>query len=122
MNSVVLGGRLTKDVELRYSQDQKAFGRFTVAVRRRKKDDGADFVNCVAFGKDAETIEKYVKKGDPITISGRIHTGSYTNKDGQKVYTTDIYVDNFDLIAPPKREEPEDEGFLPVQPDPDLPF
>ena len=123
MNLAELNGRLTKDVEVRYSQDQKAFGRFTLAVKRRGRDAGADFINCVAFGKDAEVIEKYTKKGDLLTVWGSIHIGSYTNRDGQKVNTTDIYVNGFDLHASSKKEEkPEDDGFIPAQPDPELPF
>ena len=125
MNRAEISGRLTKDVDLRYSQDQKAFGRFTLAVRRRKKDDGADFINCTAFGKDAETISKYTRQGDPLNVAGRIRAGSYTNRDGVKVYTTEIYVDEFDLLASHKAEkqseEPQDEGFVPAG-DEDLPF
>lgn len=121
MNKATLNGRLTKDIELRYTQDQKAIGRFTLAVRRRKKDDGADFVSCTAFGKDAEILGKYTKKGDPLCISGRIHTGSYTNKDGAKVYTTEIYVDDFDLPPQGSRETSEEDVTVPAN-DPYLPF
>lgn len=91
-------GRLVRDPEVRYSQGEKstAIARYTLAVDRRFKRDGdanADFINCVAFGKAAEFADKYYKKGTKITISGRIQTGSYTNKDGQKVYTTDVVIE-----------------------------
>ena len=91
-------GRLTRDPEVRYSQgeNQTAIGRYTLAVDRRFKRDGeqsADFISCVCFGKSAEFAEKYFHQGLKITISGRIQTGSYTNKDGMKVYTTDVVVE-----------------------------
>lgn len=98
MNKVILMGRLTRDPEVRYSQgeNQTAIGRYTLAVDRRFKRDGeqsADFISCVCFGKSAEFAEKYFHQGLKITISGRIQTGSYTNKDGVKVYTTDVIVE-----------------------------
>ena len=99
MNKVILIGRLTKDPDIRYTQgnNSMAVARYTLAVDRRYKKDGeeqqADFINCIAFGKSAEFAEKYYHKGIKIVIEGRIQTGSYTNKDGQKVYTTDIVVD-----------------------------
>lgn len=99
MNKVILVGRLTRDPEVRYSQGEKpvAIARFTLAVDRRYRrdndDQSADFINCVAFGKDGEWFEKYVRQGTKISISGRIQTGSYTNRDGQKVYTTDVVVE-----------------------------
>ena len=91
-------GRLTRDPEVRYSQGEHsmAIARYTLAVDRRFKREGeekADFISCVCFGKAAEFAEKYFRKGLRITISGRIQTGSYTNKDGNKVYTTDIVVE-----------------------------
>lgn len=91
-------GRLTRDPEVRYSQgeNQTAIGRYALAVDRRFKRDGeqsADFISCVCFGKSAEFAEKYFHQGLKITISGRIQTGSYTNKDGVKVYTTDVIVE-----------------------------
>lgn len=98
MNKVILMGRLTRDPEVRYSQgdNSMAIARYTLAVDRRFKRDGdeqtADFINCVAFGKSAEFAEKYLKKGTKIVMEGRIQTGSHTNKDGQRVYTTDIMV------------------------------
>ena len=102
MNKVELIGRLTKDPDVRYSQGQKptAIARYTLAAERRFKRDGdqsADFINCVAIGKNGEFAEKYLKKGMKIAIAGRIQTGSYTNKDGQKVYTMDVMVDEHEF-------------------------
>lgn len=98
MNKVILMGRLTRDPEVRYTQGDNAMAiaRYSLAVDRRFKRDGepdADFINCVAFGKAGEFAEKYLKKGIKIAVVGRIQTGSYTNKDGQKVYTTDVVVE-----------------------------
>ena len=102
MNKVVLMGRLTRDPEVRYSQGERstAVARFSLAVNRRFKREGdadADFINCVAFGKSAEFAEKYFRQGLKICISGRIQTGSYTNKDGVKVYTTDVVIEEQDF-------------------------
>lgn len=100
MNKVVLMGRLTRDPEVRYSQGENslAIARYTLAVNRtfKKNSDGqeADFINCVVFGKSAEFAEKYFKQGTKIAVSGRIQTGSYTNKEGQKVYTTEVIIDD----------------------------
>ena len=93
MNKVILMGRLTRDPEVRYSQGENplAIARFTLAVDRRFKRDGeqsADFISCVAFGKQAEHAERYYRQGLKIVVCGRIQTGSYTNRDGVKVYTT----------------------------------
>lgn len=96
MNSVHLLGRLTKDVILSKNGDM-TIARITLAVDRKTKEDSADFIGCVAFGKTAELIDQYVKKGSKIAIEGRIQTGSYTNKDGQKVYTTDVVVNSIDF-------------------------
>lgn len=99
MNKVILMGRLTRDPEVRYSQgdNSMAIARYSLAVDRRFKRDGdeqtADFINCVAFGKSGEFAEKYLHKGTKISVVGRIQTGSFTNKDGQKVYTTDVVVE-----------------------------
>ena len=99
MNKVILMGRLTRDPEVRYSQGDQAtaIARYTLAVDRRFRRDGdqqsADFIGCVAFGRAAEFAEKYFRKGTKIAVTGRIQTGSYTNKDGQKVYTTDVVVE-----------------------------
>ena len=99
MNKVILMGRLTKDPVVRYSQGEStmAVARYTIAVDRRfKKDEGqtADFIGCVAFGKAGEFAEKYFRKGTKVAVTGRIQTGSYTNKEGQKVYTTDVVVED----------------------------
>ncbi len=98
MNKVILMGRLTRDPEVRYSQGDvsTAVARYTLAVDRRFRRDGeatADFINCVAFGRQAEFAERYLRQGTKIAITGRIQTGSYTNRDGAKVYTTDIVVE-----------------------------
>lgn len=102
MNKVILMGRLTRDPEVRYSQGDNAtaIARFTLAVDRRIKRDNeasVDYINCVSFGRLAEFAEKYFHKGTKIVIVGRIQTGSYTNKDGQKVYTTDIVIEEQDF-------------------------
>jgi single-strand DNA-binding protein len=101
MNKVILMGRLTRDPEVRYSNQgdsQLAIARFTLAVDRRgrRSDDqqSADFIGCVAFGRTAEFVEKYAHQGTKLVVDGRIQTGSYTNKDGQRVYTTDVVVEN----------------------------
>ena len=99
MNKVILMGRLTKDPEVRYSQgnNNMAVARYTLAVDRRfgKKEgeQNADFISCVAFGKSAEFAEKYLHQGVKIAVSGRIQTGSYTNRDGAKVFTTDVIIE-----------------------------
>ena len=95
MNKVILMGRLTRDPEVRWNSES-AVARFTLAVDRKYKndnEDGADFISCVAFGRIAEFVEKYFTKGLKIAITGRIHTGSYINKDGQRIYTTDVVVE-----------------------------
>ena len=105
MNRVILMGRLTRDPDIRYSQsgDNMAIARFTLAVdRRARRQDGADqqtadFIGCVAFGRTAEFAEKYLKQGTKIAVTGRIQTGSYTNKEGQKVYTTDVVLDDIEF-------------------------
>ena len=98
MNKVIESGRLTKDAEIAYTQgNNMAVARFTLAVDRRFKQEGqptADFIRCIAFGKTAEFFERFGRKGTKFLIEGRIQTGSYTNKDGQKVYTTDVVVEN----------------------------
>jgi single-strand DNA-binding protein len=103
MNKAILIGRLTKDPEVRYSQGENstAVARFTLAVDRKFKKAGdtqeADFIGCVAFGKQAEFVEKYFKQGMKMVAVGRIQTGSYTNKDGQKVYTTDVVAEEIEF-------------------------
>ena len=113
MNRVILMGRLTRDPEVRYpagentvdgnytGNNQTAFGRYTLAVDRRfsRRDDNgsgqsADFISCVVFGKGAEFAEKYLRQGMKIVVTGRIQTGSYINRDGQKIYTTDVVVED----------------------------
>ncbi|MCR4763613.1 MAG: single-stranded DNA-binding protein [Lachnospiraceae bacterium] len=102
MNKVILMGRLTRDPDIRYSQGENsnAVARYTLAVDRRfvRRDNPdaqtADFIGCVAFGKAAEFAEKYLHKGTKIAVTGRIQTGSYTNKEGQKIYTTDVVVED----------------------------
>ena len=103
MNKVILMGRPTADPDIRYTQKedgtQMAIGRFTLAVDRKGKDAGTDFIKCVGFGKQGEFAEKYIRKGEKIAIEGRIQTGSYTNKDGQKVFTTDVIVEGYDFCS-----------------------
>ena len=100
MNKVILMGRLTRDPEVRYSQGENAtaIARYTLAVDRRfnrnNDDQTADFISCVAVGRSGEFAEKYLHKGTKIAVTGRIQTGSYTNKDGVKVYTTDVVVED----------------------------
>lgn len=111
MNKVILMGRLTRDPNVRYSQgnntqESVCVARYTLAVDRRTSRDGqqsADFISCVAFGRAGEFAEKYLRQGTKITICGRVQTGSYTNRDGQKVYTTDIVVEEQEF-AESKRE------------------
>lgn len=104
MNKVIIIGRFTRDPEIKYTtgENATATARFSLAVNRRfKNKEGnydADFINCVAFGKTAEFIEKYFTKGMAIGITGRIQTGSYTNKEGQKVYTTDVVVEETEFV------------------------
>ena len=98
MNNVSLVGRLTRDPEIKVSASGSSYARFAIAVDRRKKDDGADFINIIAFGKTSEFIEKYFRKGQRIGINGRIQTGSYDGKDGKKVYTFDVIADNVEFV------------------------
>lgn len=101
MNKVILMGRLTREPDVRYaqgngSQESMCVARYTLAVDRRGRRDGqqtADFISCVAFGRDGEFAEKYFMKGTKLTVSGRIRTGSYTNREGQKVYTTEVVIE-----------------------------
>lgn len=103
MNKVILMGRLTRDAEIRYSQGESstAIARFTLAVDRRFRRDNdeqtADFIGCVAFGRTAEFLERFGRKGTKFVLEGRIQTGSYTNKDGQRVYTTDVVAENVEF-------------------------
>ncbi len=122
MNKVVLIGRLTKDPDVRYSQSNEpiAVARYTLAVDRRIKRDGqqsADFIGCIAFGKLGEFAEKYLHKGMKIAIEGHIQTGSYKNRDGQTVYTTDVIVDGCEFVEK-KSDNPQpqtdSDGFMQI--------
>jgi single-strand DNA-binding protein len=103
MNKVILMGRLTRDAEIRYSQGENstAVARFTIAVDRRFRRDNdeqnADFISCVAFGRTAEFLERFGRKGTKFVLDGRIQTGSYTNREGQRVYTTDVVAENVEF-------------------------
>lgn len=126
LNKVILIGRATRNPDIRYSNNNNeacCIARLTLAVDRRFAKNGeqsADFINCVAFGKIGEFIEKYIHQGTKIAISGRIQTGSYTNKEGQKVYTTDIVIEECEFAESKKSEGTEqvddtsDEGFMNV--------
>ena len=128
MNKVLLIGRLVREPEVRYSQDNKAVAKFTLAVDRRFHKEGeqsADFISCTAFGKTAEFVEKYLSKGTKVATEGRWQTGSYKNKDGQMVYTNDCVVEQVEFAESKKQgEETDSNGFVNV-PDgviEDLPF
>jgi len=144
MNKVILMGRLTKDPEVRYStgDSQTTIARYSLAVDRRFKRDGdeqtADFINCVVFGKGAEFAEKYLRRGTKIAVSGRLQTGSYTNKDGVKVYTTDVIIEDqefaeskanasdgaYTAVSKPESTTPIGDGFMNIPDgiDEELPF
>ena len=103
MNKVTLIGRLTRDPDIRYSQaaEPLCIARYTLAVDRRFKkdqDQSADFISCVAFGRQGEFAEKYLHQGMKIAVNGRIQTGSYTNKEGQKVYTTEVVIEDHEFV------------------------
>ena len=121
MNKVILMGRLTRDPEVRYSQGETpmAIARYSLAVDRRGRNsqDGqtADFINCVAFGRQGEFAEKYLHKGTKMLVEGRLQTGSYTNKDGVKVYTTDVIVENQEFAESKNSSQNSDNGgFAPA--------
>lgn len=141
MNKVILMGRLTREPEIRWSQGEQpmAVARFNLAVDRRFKREGdqqnADFISCIAFGKTAEFFEKYCHQGTKLVVEGRIQTGSYTNRDGIKIYTTDVVVETTEFAESKKsaeqadRPSPEDatpaDGFMNIPDDVDdegLPF
>ena len=115
MNKVILMGRLTRDPEVRYSQGENptAIARYTLAVDRRfnrnNDDQSADFIGCVAFGRAGEFAEKYFRKGTKIAVTGRIQTGSYTNKDGVRVYTTDVVVEEQEFAESKNTEMPKEQ-------------
>ncbi len=142
MNKVILIGRLTRDPDVRYSQGEEpmAIARYTLAVDRGFRKDGeqtADFISCVAFRKQGEFAEKYLRQGIKIAITGRIQTGSYTNRDGHKVYTTDVVIESQEFAESKKaleereavenggrQEAPDDDGFMNIPDgiDDELPF
>ena len=123
MNSVVITGNITRDIELKYSSSQTAVVRFTVAVSRRKKEDGADFINCVAFGKTAENMDKFLHKGSKVGVKGRLQAGSYM-KDEIKINTTDVIADEVEFLDSRQLEVDykvaEPEGFAAL--DEQIPF
>lgn len=137
MNKVILMGRLVRDPEVRYSQGSEpmAIARYTLAVNRKYAKEGeqaADFISCVVFRKGAEFAEKYLRQGTKISISGRIQTGSYMNKEGQKIYTTEVVVEEQEFAESkkssegerPKPDEADADGFMdiPEGMEDDLPF
>lgn len=119
MNKVILMGRLTRDPEVRYAQGDNplAIARYSLAVDRRQArnnngdEQTADFINCVAFGRTAEFAEKYLRKGTKIAVTGRIQTGSYTNKDGVKVYTTEVVVEEHEFAESKNASGSNDGGY-----------
>lgn len=118
MNKVILMGRLTGDPEVRYGTGERnmAAGRYTLAVNRRYQRNGeqqADFIRCVAFDKAAEFAEKYFRKGMRVCVTGRIRTGSYTNREGQKVYTTDVIIEEQEFAESKKEIGQQDRGSHP---------
>lgn len=129
MNKVILIGRLTRDPDIRYTADSTAIARYTLAVDRRSKRDGeaaADFIGCAAFKKNAEFAEKYLRKGTKIAVVGHIQTGSYTNREGAKIYTTDVIVEEQEFAESRKNgsEEHAEDGFMNIPDgiDEEMPF
>lgn len=134
MNKVILMGRLTSDPEIRYTQNKLAIARYTLAVDRKgHTENTADFIRCVAFDHAAEFAEKYFKQGTKIIITGRIQTGSYTNKDGQKVYITEVVTEEQEFAESKSASKPKQQetpsanpnGFMNIPvgvEDEDLPF
>ena len=109
MNKVILKGRLCADPDVKYSQsngEQMAIARYRLAINRRFDREKADYINCVAFGKQGEFVEKYLRKGQEIAVVGRIQTGDYTNKEGQKVYTTDVVVEEHEFCGSARDMQP----------------
>ena len=120
MNNVSLLGRVCNEIELNFIEKTgMAIVKFTLAVNRMKKDE-TDFIRCVAFGKTAEIIADYVKKGQQIGLVGRIQTGSYEKEDGSKVYTTDVIIDRFDFVGNSNKEE--NTEIKPIENNDDIPF
>lgn len=129
MNNVSLVGRLTRDPEIKTTNSGSTYARFSIAVDRRGKDAGTDFINIVAFGKTSEFIERYFRKGQRIGINGRIQTGSYEGKDGKKVYTFDVIAENVEFVesksASSSATPANADGFVNIPDgveDPGLPF
>lgn len=104
MNKVFLIGRLSKDIELRYTQSNKAVASTTIAVNRQKKEDGADFINLVVWGKQAENLHNYQKKGNQIAVDGRIQTRNYEDSNGNKRYVTEVIAENIKFLDSKKEE------------------
>lgn len=113
MNLVILAGRLTRDPEVRYTNDNRAVARYTLAVDRTKKGE-ADFISCIAWEKQAEFAERFLKKGAKILVEGRIQTGSYTNREGQKVNTVDVIVNRHEFCESKVQAEPPKDEFVKV--------
>lgn len=139
MNKVILMGRLARDPEVRYTQGEQAMAvaRYTLAVDRRGKnqENSADFIQCVVFGKAGEFAERYLHKGTKIVLTGRIQTGSYTNKEGQRIYTTDVVAEDQEFAESKNAEsggtysnqpvpapQSGNDGFMPAGDDSELPF
>ena len=123
MNKVILMGRLTRDPEMRNSNGESntVIARYTLAVDRRYKregDAGADFISCVAFGRSAEFAEKYFHQGLKVVVTGRIQTGSYTNRDGNKVYTTDVVVEDQEFAESKAASQANGNNYTPARPEP----
>ena len=124
MNQVICIGRMTSDIKVNYTESGKAIGRFTLALDRGKdkegNDLGADFPGFLAFGKTAETLQKWTEKGSRIAVVGRVQTGSY-EKEGRKIYTTDVIVDRIEIVDFKKKDESVPDGFTAYD-DEDVPF
>ena len=128
MNKCIFIGRLCRDPEIKYAKDNMCVAKFTLAVDRKGKDKEADFISCTAFGKTAEFVEKYIKKGTKIALEGRWQTGSYTNKEGAKVYTNDCIVEQIEFAESKKSDDqtapasPDNFMNLPSDLDDEVPF
>lgn len=129
MNNVILSGRLTRDIDFKFTAGEgKPVARFTLAVDRKFKKDEADFINCVSFGKTAETMTQYLTKGNKIAVTGSIRTGRYTDGTGNTRYSTSVYVDSFEFLEKSDRTQSDtnynislDDDITPVN-DGDMPF
>ena len=129
MNFVACVGRTTKDIELRHTGSGTAVCNFSLAVNRQKKDDPADYISCIAWNKTAELLSQYVKKGHRIGITGRLQTGSYKNKDGYTIYTTDVVVESLEFLESKQQEQKQEQkasgasgAWQRAEYDEDLPF